>query len=109
MTSMSRSEQSEGTYVTDVIIPLLRSCLGGLPNGTICLSTVERQSLASKARRNLNVDEERMGKKPDVMGLLKQDDKIFGANKLALEQARSHPPRNSQLSPTVSSPPHNKY
>ncbi|RHZ61200.1 hypothetical protein Glove_349g29 [Diversispora epigaea] len=27
----------------------------------------------------------------------------------ALEQAISHPPRNPQLSPTVSSPPHNKY
>ena len=69
MTSTSRSEQSEGTYVTDVIIPLLRSSLGG---GTICLSTAERQSLASKARRSIRVDEERMGKKPDIMGLLKR-------------------------------------
>ena len=77
MTSTSRSEQSEGTYVADVIIPLLRASLSGLPNGSICLSTAERQSLASKARRNLGINEERMGKKPDVMGLLKQDEKII--------------------------------
>ena len=77
MTSTSRSEQSEGTYVADVIIPLLRASLSGLPNGSICLSTAERQSLASKARRNLGINEERMGKKPDIMGLLKQDEKII--------------------------------
>ena len=74
MTSTSRSEQSEGTYVTDVIIPLLRSSLGG---DIVCLSTAERQSLASKARRSIRVDEERMGKKPDIMGLLKWDEKIL--------------------------------
>ena len=74
MTSTSCSEQSEGTYVTDVIIPLLRSSLGG---DIVCLSTAERQSLASKARRSIRVDEERMGKKPDIMGLLKRDEKIL--------------------------------
>ena len=77
MTSISRNEQSEGTYVADIIIPLLRASLSGLPNGSICLSTAERQSLASKARRNLGINEERMGKKPNVMGLLKQDEKII--------------------------------
>ncbi|CAG8655334.1 10356_t:CDS:2, partial [Paraglomus occultum] len=71
MTSTSRSE---GTYVTDVIIPLLRSSLGG---DIVCLSTAERQSLASKARRSIRLDEERMGKKPDIMGLLKRDEKIL--------------------------------
>ena len=50
MTSTSLSEQSEGTYIADIIIPLLRASLGGFPNGSICLSTAERQSLASKAR-----------------------------------------------------------
>ncbi len=49
MTSTSRSEQSEGIYVADVIIPLLQASLSGLPNGSICLSIAERQSLASKA------------------------------------------------------------
>ncbi|CAG8707263.1 15779_t:CDS:2, partial [Acaulospora colombiana] len=29
--------------------------------------TAERQSLASKARRSIRVNEERMGKKPDIM------------------------------------------
>ena len=66
MTSTSHSEQSEGTYVADVIISLLRASVSGLPNGSICLSTAECQSLASKARRNLGINEERMGKKPDV-------------------------------------------
>jgi len=37
----------------------------------------ERQSIASKARRNLGIIGERMGKKPDIMGLLKQDEKII--------------------------------
>ena len=55
MTSTSRNEQSEGTYITDVIIPLLQSSLGG---GIICLSTAECQSLASKARQNIRVDRE---------------------------------------------------
>ncbi|CAB5394365.1 unnamed protein product [Rhizophagus irregularis] len=66
-TSESRSKQSEGTYVTDIIVPLLRATLGDLPSGYICLSTAERQSLASKARKNAGTDKERMGKKPDVM------------------------------------------
>ncbi|RHZ81014.1 hypothetical protein Glove_129g6 [Diversispora epigaea] len=51
MTSISHSEQSEGIYVTDVIIPLLSS-LGG---GTICLSTTEYQSSKqSKAKYKIN-------------------------------------------------------
>ncbi|CAJ0838111.1 13054_t:CDS:2 [Entrophospora sp. SA101] len=37
----------------------------------------ERQSLASKARRNIGVDEERMGKKPDVMMLVEYREKII--------------------------------
>ncbi|CAJ0834933.1 11527_t:CDS:2 [Entrophospora sp. SA101] len=49
-TSASHSEQSEETYITDVIIPLLQSSLGGLPNGCICLSTSEYQSLASTSQ-----------------------------------------------------------
>ncbi|RHZ74601.1 hypothetical protein Glove_220g3 [Diversispora epigaea] len=77
MSSISRSEQSEGIYISDIIMPLLRSSLRDLLNGDICLSTAERQSLASKARRNAGVVEERMGKKPDIMGLMKQDEKII--------------------------------
>ena len=77
MTSISHSEQSERTYIANVIIPLLRTSLSDLPNGAICLSTAERQSIASKARRNLGIIGEWMGKKPDIMGLLKQDEKII--------------------------------
>ncbi|PKY56765.1 hypothetical protein RhiirA4_428489 [Rhizophagus irregularis] len=73
----SRSEHSEGTYIADVIIPLLRTSLSDLPNGAICLSTAERQSIASKAQRNLGIIGEQMGKKPDIMGLLEQDEKII--------------------------------
>ncbi|CAG8558116.1 15860_t:CDS:2 [Funneliformis mosseae] len=43
----------------------------------ICLSTAERQSIASKAQRNLGIIGERIGKKPDIMGLLEQDEKII--------------------------------
>ncbi|CAG8793110.1 10906_t:CDS:2, partial [Gigaspora rosea] len=60
-TSTSRNQQSEGTYIADIIVPLLRTNLENLPNGYVCLSTAERQSLASKARRNIGVEEERMG------------------------------------------------
>ncbi|CAG8552578.1 3371_t:CDS:2, partial [Scutellospora calospora] len=70
-TSMSRSEQSEGTYVADVVMPLLRATLEDFPDGNLCLSTAERQSLASKARRN-----PRIGKKPDVMVLVKHEQKV---------------------------------
>jgi hypothetical protein len=77
MSSILRGEQSEGTYISDIILPLLRSALRGLLNGNICLSTAERQSIASKARRNAGVAEERMGKKPDIMGIMKQAEKIL--------------------------------
>ncbi|CAG8765682.1 17928_t:CDS:2, partial [Rhizophagus irregularis] len=44
----SRSEQSKGTYIADVIIPLLQTSLSNLLNGAICLSTAERQSIANE-------------------------------------------------------------
>ncbi|KAF0558592.1 hypothetical protein F8M41_008514 [Gigaspora margarita] len=63
-------------HITDVVVILLRASLENLPNGYICLSTAERQSLASKTRRNIGVDQERIGKKPDVMGLVENEEKI---------------------------------
>ncbi|CAG8696997.1 8881_t:CDS:2, partial [Scutellospora calospora] len=48
-TSTSRNQQSEGTYVTDVIVPLLRASVEG----------------------------ERMGKKPDIMMLIMAEEKVF--------------------------------
>ena len=67
--------QSEGTYITDIIVPLLQASLDDLPNGSICMSTAECQSIASKVRKSLGVNEEKsshsprvlIGKKPDVM------------------------------------------
>ncbi|RHZ49862.1 hypothetical protein Glove_510g15 [Diversispora epigaea] len=76
ITSTTRSMQSEGTYVTNVIMPLLRASLGDLPNGYICLSTAERQSLASKVRRNDGTGKVKMGKKPDIMALENCDGKL---------------------------------
>ncbi|CAG8729675.1 251_t:CDS:2, partial [Funneliformis mosseae] len=74
---ISHSEQSEETYIADVIIPLLRTSLSDLPNGAICLNTAKCQSITSKARRNLRIIGEWMGKKPDIMGLLEQNEKII--------------------------------
>ncbi|RHZ44069.1 hypothetical protein Glove_767g13 [Diversispora epigaea] len=70
------SVQSEGTYITDVIMPLLRTSLSDLPNGYICLSTAKRQSLASKTRRNDGTGKVKMGKKPDIMALEKCNGKL---------------------------------
>ncbi|CAG8848445.1 11499_t:CDS:2, partial [Gigaspora margarita] len=53
--------QSEGTYMTDVIVPLIRASLKDLPIGKSgYISTAERQSMASKDRRGV-------GKRPDLM------------------------------------------
>ncbi|CAG8720769.1 13221_t:CDS:2, partial [Acaulospora morrowiae] len=56
--SISRSERSEGTYISDIITPLLRSSLGDLLNGS----------------RRMN------GKETDIMGLLKWDNKFLCSN-----------------------------
>ncbi|CAB5367291.1 unnamed protein product [Rhizophagus irregularis] len=42
MSSASRSEQSKGTYISDVLLPLLCLSLSDLLHGNICLSTAER-------------------------------------------------------------------
>ncbi|RHZ47830.1 hypothetical protein Glove_566g52 [Diversispora epigaea] len=78
-----RGTQSEGTYVTDIIISLLQASLEDLPNSDIFLSTAERQSMASKARKSFGPNEERsthktpIGKKPDVMVMAKYGGRIF--------------------------------
>ncbi|RGB31938.1 hypothetical protein C1646_763521 [Rhizophagus diaphanus] len=40
-------------------------------------NTFSFNSIASKARQNAGVAEERMGKKPDIMGIMKQKEKIL--------------------------------
>ncbi|CAG8813430.1 11180_t:CDS:2, partial [Racocetra persica] len=62
---------SKGTYVADVVMPLLRATLEDFPDGNLCLSTAERQSLASKAQRNPRIE-----KKLDVMVLVKHEQKV---------------------------------
>lgn len=43
--------------------------------GNVFLSnfSAERQSIASKTRKNKGVDGERIGKKPDIIGIMKQE------------------------------------
>ncbi|CAG8651691.1 24294_t:CDS:2, partial [Racocetra persica] len=69
--------RTKRTYIADVVMPLLRASLEDMPDGNICLSSADRQSLASKFRRNLSeVSKEQMGKKPNVMALVKYGGKI---------------------------------
>ncbi|CAG8788435.1 34064_t:CDS:2, partial [Racocetra persica] len=51
-------------------MPLLRASLENMPNGVEFYCRAERQSLASKFQRN------KIGKKPDIMALMKYKEKI---------------------------------
>lgn len=44
------------------------------------MSTAERQSIASKVRQSAGVIGERMGKKPDIMGMMKREEKVGDLN-----------------------------
>ncbi|CAG8733594.1 21904_t:CDS:2, partial [Racocetra persica] len=132
-TSMPRNEQSEGTYISDVIMPLLRATLSNLPNGHICLSTAERQSLAmlrkaggisifrefTACRPTSNqfgvVGVQVAGKKISLNVLINDASgipryfhvdhaKIPLTSDVSWRQAISHLPRNVHPSPAVSSP-----
>ncbi|GET66578.1 hypothetical protein GLOIN_2v1776328 [Rhizophagus irregularis DAOM 181602=DAOM 197198] len=131
-TSTSRNKQSEGTYITDVIVPLLRASLANLPNGYICTSIAERQSIASKIRKNKGIDGERIddddvklwremidgtsainalckpaGNEFGVVGIqiAGLDMNIMIVNKSLITQALlENPPRNTSQSTTVSTP-----
>ncbi|KAF0413849.1 hypothetical protein F8M41_007712 [Gigaspora margarita] len=64
-------DQSEGTYVTDVIVSLICATLNQLPIKKYAfLSSAERQSLASADRRG-------RGKQPDIMFLEMCCEKIY--------------------------------
>ncbi|RIB16634.1 hypothetical protein C2G38_1495689 [Gigaspora rosea] len=66
--------QSEGTYVTDIIIPSIRASLKGLPFRQFAfISTAERQSTASANRKGKG----HLGKQQDFMYLQKREGKIF--------------------------------
>ncbi|CAG8620090.1 5681_t:CDS:2, partial [Paraglomus occultum] len=61
--------QSEGTYVTDIIVPVVKASLKKLPIKSFAfVSTAERQSIASKDRR------EKTGKRPDIMFMKEEND-----------------------------------
>ncbi|CAG8528304.1 2986_t:CDS:2, partial [Dentiscutata heterogama] len=65
--------QSEGTYVTNVVVPAIRASLKDLPFGkSTFVSTAEHQSSASADRRG----EGRSGRRPDIMFVKDTDDEI---------------------------------
>ncbi|CAG8615392.1 9151_t:CDS:2 [Paraglomus occultum] len=65
--------QSEGTYVTDVIIPSIRASLKGLPyRQSAFISTAERQSIASADRKGDGY----FGKRPDFIDIKKREDEV---------------------------------
>ncbi|CAG8709893.1 36272_t:CDS:2, partial [Gigaspora margarita] len=62
--------QSEGTYVNNIIVPMIRAALKDLPyKESVYVSIAERQNLASKDRRG------EYGKRPDVMLLVRYKQK----------------------------------
>ncbi|CAG8715384.1 14434_t:CDS:2, partial [Racocetra persica] len=64
--------QSEGTYVTNIIVPAIRASLKDLPFGkSTFISTAELQSSASADRRG-----EKRGRRPDIMFVKDKDDEI---------------------------------
>ncbi|CAG8810861.1 29350_t:CDS:2, partial [Gigaspora margarita] len=69
--------QSEETYVTDVVVPLLRATLKELPVRKIALlSTAERQSVASADRKG----DGKQGKRPDVMFIEECEEKLYDSS-----------------------------
>ncbi|CAB4386482.1 unnamed protein product [Rhizophagus irregularis] len=109
MTSTSRSEQSEGTYVADVIIPLLRASLSDLPNGN--LAGIPRYFHLDHAEIPLS-SSNNISRVKSLIRVLLTLRNIMIVNKSllvqALEQATSRLPRNINPSPTVSTPPYIK-
>ncbi|CAG8538224.1 14547_t:CDS:2, partial [Gigaspora margarita] len=63
--------QSEGTYVADIIVPIIRAKLKICQLENLCTLAPERQSLASKDRRG------ERGERPDIMFIAKYMDRIY--------------------------------
>ncbi|CAG8464459.1 8759_t:CDS:2 [Paraglomus occultum] len=65
---------SEGTYVSNVIVPAIRASLKNVPlEKSSFVSTSERQSSASADRKGKG----RLGRRPDIMFVIKLDDRLF--------------------------------
>ncbi|RHZ82206.1 hypothetical protein Glove_112g51 [Diversispora epigaea] len=65
---------NEGTYVNNIIVPLINACLSNNHFGeSAFITTFEQQSIASADRRGNG----RVGKRPDIMFISKEDDKYY--------------------------------
>ncbi|RHZ78049.1 hypothetical protein Glove_168g83 [Diversispora epigaea] len=65
---------NEGTYVNNIIVPLINACLSNNHFGeSEFITTFERQSIASADRRG----DRRVGRRPDIMFISKEDDKYY--------------------------------
>ncbi|RHZ69711.1 hypothetical protein Glove_280g68 [Diversispora epigaea] len=68
------STMNEGTYVNNIIVPLINACLFNNHFGeSAFITTFERQSVASADRRG----DGRVGRRPDIMFISKEDDKFY--------------------------------
>ncbi|CAG8656147.1 3309_t:CDS:2, partial [Paraglomus brasilianum] len=65
---------NEGTYVSNVVVPLIRATLKNLPFGkSSFISTYECQSIASKDRRGVG----KTGRRPDIMFEVHREGKVY--------------------------------
>ncbi|RIA85369.1 hypothetical protein C1645_830889 [Glomus cerebriforme] len=64
----SRKRLNEGSYFTDVINPYLRAALSGIFGNDMIYFTM--QSIASKSRKNENLNHTQIGKKPNAILVL---------------------------------------
>ncbi|CAG8734634.1 16857_t:CDS:2 [Acaulospora morrowiae] len=65
---------NEGTYISNVVVPLIRATLKNLPFGkSSFISTYERQSIASKDRRGVG----KTGRRPDIMFEVHREGKVY--------------------------------
>ncbi|CAG8835722.1 2487_t:CDS:2, partial [Racocetra persica] len=71
---LTHASQSEGTYVAEVIIPLLSHKFGKPSQRLYSFKYGRTRKFRSKARRNIGMDEMRMGKKPDQFKKKKDDE-----------------------------------
>ncbi|CAG8548429.1 20246_t:CDS:2, partial [Racocetra persica] len=69
-----RNKINKGTYVADIVLPLIRASLNGLQ---CYITTAEHQSVASQSRKNEQEKDARIGDKPDIMLAMTSNNKKF--------------------------------
>ncbi|CAG8718914.1 25294_t:CDS:2, partial [Racocetra persica] len=73
-----RNKINEGTYVADIVLPLIRASLNSLQcGGHTYITTAEHQSVASQSRKNEQESDAQIGDKPDIMLALISNNKKF--------------------------------